>query len=79
MSALGANRICRDGGSDVNDPERTCERARPRPAIILREQDELTVLPMLKLRKDNPRGCDAADCGLAQTARYHEPSPVVYD
>src|SRR5215475_8489895 len=29
---------------------------------------ELIVLPMLKLT-GNPRGCDGADCGLAQTAR----------
>jgi hypothetical protein len=31
MSALGVNRICRDGGSDVNDPEPTSRDPLDRP------------------------------------------------
>jgi len=40
MPALGANRTCRDGGNDANDPERTfataiCRTARGSFAVVL--------------------------------------------
>lgn len=31
MSALGVNRICRDGGSDVNDPKRSFDGRQGHP------------------------------------------------
>jgi putative tryptophan/tyrosine transport system substrate-binding protein len=34
MSALGVNRICRDGGSDVNDPQRSYAGSKSRSAAV---------------------------------------------
>jgi hypothetical protein len=53
----------------ASDPKTTCAPA-PDRLQSFGQQDKHTVLPMLKLKKVDPRGCDAADCGLARKARH---------
>src|SRR5262245_35262174 len=55
------------------DPERTCAPARDQ--LQWRAGCELIILPMLA--RKNPRGCDAADCGLARKARLIRVCPAL--